>query len=282
MSAASFSVTSMELPPARVQIATWQAAEANAAAWMRYWGFSDAAVTNAGADAGIDVRATRAVAQVKFQAAQVGRPAVQQLVGAAHAAPGAAHLFFTGAGYSEPAVEYAEAAGVALLSYTLDGQVQPVNGAARRLLASLEAAVVAQAAAIHPAARTPGIPVRRGTTWLVVGIIFGLSALAAMGRSAAVPWWLTVYAVVGRLIVTVLFLARWYQFRGATSHPDRRWLLKMWAIICGVLAGEAALASVADANGSLPMAALLAVIAVILGALWMRPDVSPAPDTNSL
>jgi hypothetical protein len=64
------------------EVSSWQAAEVNAADWMRYWGFLDARVTQSGSDGGIDVRATGAVAQVKREAKAVGRPAVQNLVGA--------------------------------------------------------------------------------------------------------------------------------------------------------------------------------------------------------
>ena len=64
------------------QITSWQEAERNAARWMRHWGFGDARLTSSGADGGVDVRARAAVAQVKFEASQVGRPALQRLYGA--------------------------------------------------------------------------------------------------------------------------------------------------------------------------------------------------------
>lgn len=49
---------------------------------MRSWGFSEAQLTSAGADAGVAVRATGALAQVKFAAYQIGRPVLLRLVGA--------------------------------------------------------------------------------------------------------------------------------------------------------------------------------------------------------
>lgn len=107
---------------------------------MRHWGFTDAQVTAGGADGGVDVRSTNAIAQVKFEAAQVGAPTVQRLVGARGVAHHQALLFFSGAGYARPAVEYADMMGIALFQYRLDGSMVPVNGAA--------SAVIEQAAAV--------------------------------------------------------------------------------------------------------------------------------------
>jgi hypothetical protein len=121
-------------PPAR-QIDSWQVAEENAAAWMRYWGHSDAACTPAGADGGIDVRARTAVAQVKFEAAQVGAPAVQRLVGARGLDHSLMLYFFSGAGFARPAVDYAELIGIALFKYDLLGRMTPVSSAASAAIA---------------------------------------------------------------------------------------------------------------------------------------------------
>ncbi|WP_411157656.1 restriction endonuclease [Nocardia puris] len=60
-------------------IRTPQEAERNAAARMREMGFADAAVTAGGADGGVDVRASRAIAQVKWRGGMVSRPEVQKL-----------------------------------------------------------------------------------------------------------------------------------------------------------------------------------------------------------
>ena len=51
----------METTPPPTQIDTWQTAERNAAAWMRHWGYSDAAVTRSGPDGGVDVRGSGAL-----------------------------------------------------------------------------------------------------------------------------------------------------------------------------------------------------------------------------
>ncbi|MGY1580899.1 restriction endonuclease [Streptomyces sp. MN13] len=69
-------------PPARRPVRSWQEAERNAAAWMRHWGYHDAAARPGGADGGVDVRSARALGQVKFQAHAVGRPELQRLFGA--------------------------------------------------------------------------------------------------------------------------------------------------------------------------------------------------------
>ena len=111
-------------------VATWQDAEHNAAIWMQRWGYSDAQVTAGGADGGIDVDSTHAVAQVKFKAQQVGGPDVQRLAGAGFSHPGKQLIFFTGTSYSSQAYQASELANVALFTYELNGDVAPANAMA--------------------------------------------------------------------------------------------------------------------------------------------------------
>ncbi|WP_324273621.1 restriction endonuclease [Blastococcus brunescens] len=154
----------MPLPP-EVHIKTWQQAEENAAAWMRWWGFADARVTPTGADGGIDVLATTAIAQVKFKAAQVGRPDVQRLAGARGSANNRAILFFTGIGFTKPAVEYADRERIALFEYAMSGEMTPVSSAARILLRNVEEreAAVVRAREEAAAAETRAAEEQRAT-----------------------------------------------------------------------------------------------------------------------
>ncbi|MFF0051082.1 restriction endonuclease [Streptomyces sp. NPDC005498] len=119
-------------PPSRRQIQSWQDAERNAAAWMRHWGFSDAEAKPGGADGGIGVRSRRALGQVKYQAAAVGRPELQNLFGARGRNMEKQLFFFTGSSYAATAVEYADNNSIALFVYALDGAMTPVNETARR------------------------------------------------------------------------------------------------------------------------------------------------------
>lgn len=112
-------------------VSSWQQAEALAAWHMQKLGFDDAKMTPPGADGGLDVRATDAVAQVKHYATPIGAPVIQQLRGAAHG-QGAA-LFYSMSGYTKAAVEYANNAAVALFTYNESGVVQPFNHAAQIL-----------------------------------------------------------------------------------------------------------------------------------------------------
>ncbi|GAA0678906.1 hypothetical protein GCM10009536_06340 [Streptomyces thermocarboxydus] len=127
-----------EMPPRAVtpqpmQISSWQQAELNAARWMRHWGYTDATARPGGPDSGIDVRATGALGQVKYQAAQVGRPELQRFVGARPYGSTAQLIFFTGSDYAPTAVAYAQEWNIALFRYHLDGAMKPVNDAARRI-----------------------------------------------------------------------------------------------------------------------------------------------------
>ncbi|MFD1827822.1 MULTISPECIES: restriction endonuclease [Mumia] len=109
-------------------VARWEDAEENAARWLRHWGYHDALASPGGADGGIDVVATHAAAQVKFQASQAGRPEIQRLVGAVGRASTVDLFFFCGSSFTAQAISYADANHVALFTYDITGAVQPVNG----------------------------------------------------------------------------------------------------------------------------------------------------------
>src|ERR1700730_13015875 len=114
-------------------IQTAEQAEQNAAVQKRALGYSDAQVTSRGADGGIDVRATGAVAQVKWQGAQVGRPELQRLCGARGTMSAPQMFFFTASSYSTKAVEYADEVQMALFTYDPTGFLTPVNAIATRI-----------------------------------------------------------------------------------------------------------------------------------------------------
>lgn len=123
---------SVETAPDPRQIRSWQDAEHNAAAWMRYFGFRDAVAKPGGSDGGVDVRAKDALGQVKYQATLVGRPELQRLFGA-RGGGRQQLLFFTGSDYASTAVAYADEHDIALFVYGLDGSLTAINGAAHRL-----------------------------------------------------------------------------------------------------------------------------------------------------
>ena len=105
----------------------WQHAEESVARWMRANGWPDATLTPPGADAGVDVVADLAVAQVKAWDRPVPRGEIQRFQGAAAAYPGEM-LFFSTSGYSSKAVDWAEQYGVALFVIRPDGRVTTPNG----------------------------------------------------------------------------------------------------------------------------------------------------------
>lgn len=122
-----------------LQVKTPKDAELNAAEKMRSWGYVDAASPLHSADGGIDVRSSRALAQVKFRSVKAGRPEIQNLVGAAAGDTTKVLMFFDYKGYSPQAVQYADQMGVGLYVYNTSGVVTSINGAARRLMgASLQ------------------------------------------------------------------------------------------------------------------------------------------------
>lgn len=108
-------------------IHTPQEAEVNAALRMRELGFRDAAVTGGGADGGIDVRSSSALAQVKWRGGMVGRPELQALYGARGADLSKKLLFFAASNYSKQAVDYGDRNQIALFLYEPVGTLVPMN-----------------------------------------------------------------------------------------------------------------------------------------------------------
>ena len=144
----------MNQQPLPTQIHDWAAAERNARDWMRYLGFADAELTQAGSDAGIDVQGRDVLAQVKYKAHAIGRASLQQLVGARLKSHEKLLLFFTGSTYSAQAVEYANQMEIALFRNSVFGHVDAFNSSADKLLtrASKRGEDVASQTAARPKA----------------------------------------------------------------------------------------------------------------------------------
>jgi hypothetical protein len=106
--------------------------ERAAARWMRTHGFPDAHVTMPGIDAGLDVIAKGAAAQVKAWSKPVGRPELQRLKGAA--LYGDKLFFFSRGGFTSAAREYASRPDVRMELITLPeasakrAQMAPASG----------------------------------------------------------------------------------------------------------------------------------------------------------
>lgn len=188
----SMTSTTHGYQPPLHQIRSWQDAEINAANWMRHWGHYDAAVTNGGADGGIDVRSSRALAQVKYLASAVGRPDLQRLAGAGAGEPGKQLFFFAGSDYTATALEYADVTGMALFTYRLDGSMAPVNAVARHVMQvspclrpAAPPTTAAAPARVAVSAKEPGDWKER---WKAGGWYLGVPVLSA-GVFAAVPFW---------------------------------------------------------------------------------------------
>lgn len=94
------------------------------AEWLRSLGHTGVAVTSLTGDGGIDVETDQAAAQVKAGMSPTGRPALQALLGAA-AVDGRKPLFFSAAGYTIQATEWAEDARLALFTFDRYGEVEP-------------------------------------------------------------------------------------------------------------------------------------------------------------
>ncbi|MEU2616079.1 restriction endonuclease [Micromonospora sp. NPDC007271] len=110
----------------------WRQAEKLAVWHLRLLGYSDARCTQGGADAGVDVLATGAVAQVKHWAQPVGQPPLRDLFGVAQAMA-AKPFFYSLNGYTAQALQWANATNMPLFAYSGDGRVLAQNTAAHTL-----------------------------------------------------------------------------------------------------------------------------------------------------
>ena len=113
-------------PPAPRLLSSPRDAELIAQEWMIHWGYEDSRCTPVGADAGVDVDSSRAIAQVKAEMSPTGRPVIQQTYGAAVLHSKQA-LVFSLAGFTKEAIAWADQAGVALFSFDLQGVPKSEN-----------------------------------------------------------------------------------------------------------------------------------------------------------
>lgn len=123
----------MTEPPSE-PITTWRHAEASAIRWLRDFGYPDAAPAPDDSPPGVDVRATWALAQVRFGDAAVRRSDLQQLAAARADASDVALFAFTASRFELPAITYADTKGIRLFSYADDGGLIPRNENARAVL----------------------------------------------------------------------------------------------------------------------------------------------------
>lgn len=111
-------------------------AESIACDWLRYIGYQDAELTRSGPDGGIDLESRQAIGQVKAEMKRCGRPVIQQTFGVGRAL-GKDPYVFALAGFTRPAIEWADENGVSLFEFNHAGEIEAVNRlAALRLKAA--------------------------------------------------------------------------------------------------------------------------------------------------
>lgn len=142
------------MEPDTYAVASWRDAEINAARWLRHWGYADAVARPDGPDGSVDVRATGAVGQVRYQLAKVGRCALHDLVDT-YAGCSVDLFVFTGTSFSWDAVPFADERRIALFTFATDGKMTAVNSTARQVV--LRSTVVQTAGALSGAQPSSGV-----------------------------------------------------------------------------------------------------------------------------
>ena len=209
-------------------IASPQDAEEFAAVHMRGLGYDDAVRTPTGPDGGVDVRSSRALAQVKQTATQVGRPDVQRLVGARGREHHLDLVFYSAVGYSRSAIEYGDDMEVALFVYDVTGEVTAAN---------VRANIMVQAAAVNSAAEEKtarekaesDARARRGCAWFAgvwlaifsVGWVVVWFAAGVTGRGGAWPNVLVGLGALALLGLAARRAVRQGRERKAQAEPRR-------------------------------------------------------------
>ncbi|PQP25956.1 restriction endonuclease [Rhodococcus opacus] len=132
------------------RIRTAAEAEINAAEQMQKLGYGDATALLGGADGGIDVYSSRAYAQVKWRGGSAGKSDLANLYGTRGTSHARKLLYFSGPGYTDEAVDYADTVGIALFRCEPDGETPPVGVHAPKLVAAARNSTVAVAPSPPP------------------------------------------------------------------------------------------------------------------------------------
>lgn len=203
-------------------------AEDNAAAQMRALGYVDARAVPAGRDGGIDVVSAGALAQVKWKSSVAGRPELQRLYGARADDLSKDLLFFASAGYSDPALSWADLHNMSLFTYEPTGQIVPANGNARRLVESLATPLnfgqherrdegedpTNQQLPTGPFKSTANIPAEnlglKSRVWTALLVVGGICLIAALmaspPRPEKAPQWVSFLGVLSlTLAITAMY-----------------------------------------------------------------------------
>lgn len=114
------------------RVRSWADAERATADWLRRRGCRGVRLSSPGADGGVDVVTRGLAVQVKHTAGRVGRPTIQQIVGAALTLDLSPAVFST-SGFSAPAIVYADDHDVAIFLLHINGRADALNKAARRV-----------------------------------------------------------------------------------------------------------------------------------------------------
>uniref|UniRef100_UPI003D8FFC5C restriction endonuclease n=1 Tax=Gordonia sp. B7-2 TaxID=3420932 RepID=UPI003D8FFC5C len=215
-------------------------AEHVAAGIMRDIGFPSAEVTVSSRDHGIDVRASGALAQVKWQSRPVGRPATQQFAGACLRErtllrKDSKMLFFAKNGYTVDAVSYADDVRIALFQFDMDGKAMAANKHARDFRKNYPDTVTQEvlprkkASASKPAGRWVRI-LEDVALALIIALIVLVPILTVVGAgwliylgfagewaSSSPSGWILLG--VEALLVAVIVAFSWWIYRA--SNPDR-------------------------------------------------------------
>jgi hypothetical protein len=116
------------------QYSSSKRAEELCAEWLRRRGDSSAAVTQDGADGGLDIRSNKYVGQVKNYRGTVPVQAIREIHGIA-AAENRKAIFFTSGRYTKAAVDFAESVDMPLITYNaLSSDFKGANGPGRMFL----------------------------------------------------------------------------------------------------------------------------------------------------
>lgn len=192
-------------PPTSRVVRTPEDAENLAARYMRWLGLPDAYVSPRGADGGIDVHSSRAIAQVKFRSNVTGRPDLQRLFGARGHANHLDLFFFTYVGYTRQALQYANQVGMLLFEYDVTGTVDPVNDTAHR--AHLSAAARDRAARSQYPTPIRSGPHRGSWNGLEIALLTVSIALTAIAAISVLAWLTTLNRGTFEFALVVSLLA---------------------------------------------------------------------------
>ena len=197
-------------------ITSARAAEVNALQQIRSWGFEDAGIAPTDAVDGADLRSSRALGQVRWEAGDVSVADLHRLVEAGGSRE-VEFFHFTVGAHDPAARQFADDMGVRLFRFDPTGAVSAVNPAAEELLARQHAAPT-KPGRKQVSARNYGLLVALCVVQALLAILLTLALVSSTINSTSSAATKTMVFVVMAAVIVALAVGAVVTARGLSRR----------------------------------------------------------------